>query len=410
MLPILAMAALALAFFQRVPSFFKEHTEGDEVVYVALAAEMGWDLSHYTTKDDPRVSRHPYSIVRQPLFHHPPLYALVLKTGDELFSAPVAFGLLFGNAVLLLTFYYAYRWLQLIDASPATSAVVFAGLTICPLLLFSTSRVAHDGILGMLLACAVVSLIISLERPSILRATVAGLLWVLALNTRYTALAMLPLLPMIQIYSFYRRSPQSPGHSGDVARPAMHSVWTSIAIVWGLVLTLGLQHYMRILSTYGSLLPSDFITLEGNEFSPFVRGLAERTRLGAVGSLLAIYPIGLALATPAAYRALWRSGLDHDWPPVMAVVGVYCLAVLLLFSFQQVRYFAVATPCLYLALPLLFEPRLIGRFWPWSLALGAASLMLMVTTGFLNAVLAPPGLADVAASLFYFVPPLGRLT
>ncbi len=406
LLLILAVIAVALAWFQRFPSFFKEHSEGDEIVYVTLAREMGWDLSHYTTKDDPRVSQNPYSIVRQELFHHPPFYALVLKTGDALFSAPVTFGLLFGNAVLLLTFCYAWHWLRMIDASSVVSAVVLAGLATCPLLLFSTTRIAHDGILGMLLACAVVAQIDSLEKPSVPRALIAAGLWVLALNTRYTALAMLPLLGLIQAYYvlFRRGGSDSASEAAKSAVPS--AIWVTIIIVWGSVLTLGLQHYVRIAMTYGTIWPSEFITLDDEQFSPFMKTLSQRARLPVAASLLAIFPIGIALIAPSAYRALWRSFRNREWLPVMVSAGVYSLLAVFVFSFQQLRYFAVATPCLCLGLPLLFEQRLIGRSWPLSLGLGAVTLLLMITTGFFNAVLAPGGMADLVPSLFYFVPQL----
>ena len=76
-----------LAFFLIVmvllhlPSFSARHHEGDERVYLMLARDMSWDLSYYTTRDHPYISKYPYSIYRAELFHQPPLYPLILKAG-----------------------------------------------------------------------------------------------------------------------------------------------------------------------------------------------------------------------------------------------------------------------------------------------------------------------------------------
>src|ERR1700733_6103280 len=71
------------------PMLFKSHFEGDEVAYFVLSQRMGWDLSNYTTKDDPRVNTFPYTIYRNPVFHHPPLLPLVLKAGAHFTANPL---------------------------------------------------------------------------------------------------------------------------------------------------------------------------------------------------------------------------------------------------------------------------------------------------------------------------------
>lgn len=410
-LAALAAFALALALVQRFPSFFKQHGEGDEIVYLTLAREMNWNLSHYTTMDDPRVRRYPYSIYRQELFHHPPLYPLLLKVGEALFFAPVAFGLVVGNGVLLLMFYYAMRWLEMIEAPLAVSAVVFAALASCPLLLFSTTRLHHDGLFGMLVACAVVAQMGTHDEPSLWRAITAAGLWIFAFNMRYTALAMLPLPLVIFAYHHFRRkNMQSEGvRAGHRRRRSRALNWKAVAVLASLVLALGLQHYARILSTYGTLVPGEIIVAdEGVEkFSPFLASVFDRTRLSVVYLLLTIFPIGLMLLCPQTYGALWQCFRRSEWLAVMVLAGAYCSLVIFVFAFQQVRYFAAAMPCLCLGLPLIFDLRLIGRYRWLSFALGAASLLLMITTGFLNGVLAESVVAEPVPSLFFFIPPLG---
>lgn len=71
----------AVTILLHCPMLFKPHSEGDELAYFVLSQRMGWDLSNYTTKDDPRINKFPYTIYRNPVFHHPPLLPLVLRAG-----------------------------------------------------------------------------------------------------------------------------------------------------------------------------------------------------------------------------------------------------------------------------------------------------------------------------------------
>ena len=186
---------------------FKPHSEGDELAYFALSQRMGWDLSNYTTKDDPRVNTFPYTIYRNPVFHHPPLLPLVLKAGaqftanpllqftrtpprsrggasaDYVTAAPVAAAFLLNVAVTVAALWYVCRLLVLCNIGPHYGATALVGITLCPLLLFSTVRIHHDGLAGLLLLCGFIAFAESLERRTIIPAIEASF-WLVAPRLR----------------------------------------------------------------------------------------------------------------------------------------------------------------------------------------------------------------------------------
>jgi len=148
-----------------VKSFSATHIEGDETVYLTLSQEMNWNLTHYTTMDDPKVSHYPYATYRHPLFVHPPLYPLILKIGG-IFGQPLVAGLLFVNLSMGLLLLYAWRVMVMLQISPRWSVVAFVGIVFCPLLFFSTSRLHTDGLLAIWLTCALVAYMEALDTES----------------------------------------------------------------------------------------------------------------------------------------------------------------------------------------------------------------------------------------------------
>ena len=154
---------LLLCVLMHAKSFSVSHIEGDEIVYLTLAREMNWDFSGYSTQHDAAVRRFPHSIYRQELFHHPPLYPLVLKIG-MLFQQAVFFGLAFQVLAMALLLIFARRAAQLCELPPRLQAVLYAGMTFGPLLMFSTGRLHHDGLLAIFLFCERMSMFPPISR------------------------------------------------------------------------------------------------------------------------------------------------------------------------------------------------------------------------------------------------------
>ena len=189
--------SVAASLFLHAHSFWLQHEESDEIVYVALARRMSWDLSDYSTRDIPGIRLLPYSIYRQPLFHQPPLYPLILKLGSRI-GNPVTCGLVFSCGSMVLLLWTTWRWMVFVQMPPSWAAAGFAGLVFCPPLLASTFLLHLDGLLGIYAACGIIFYIEALEHCSVFRAALAGLLLAAAFNLRYNSLLILPLIPALR--------------------------------------------------------------------------------------------------------------------------------------------------------------------------------------------------------------------
>ena len=411
----LVVALWLLNALQHIPSFYFEHTEGDERVYLCLAREMHWNLANCTTKHDPLIRTFPSPIYRSDLFHHPPLYPLVLKIG-MLYGATVVTGLVFSNLMMGLTFFLAWRRMLQDKVDVHWASIAFVGLAFCPLLLFSTARLHHDGLLGLMLACAVIVYIEALGKRSKVHAMIAGFLFVAAMNTRFSALAALPLVPMLQLFALHRIHIVS--QTAQVNRKrisfwqhaSQFENWIVFAIVTALVSTLGMQHYYRMLATCGTLAPSTISATPGSAagFSQFLHIVAHRSRIEMIAWLLCVFPFLVVFFTPWSYQIIVRDLRAGRWRSMLLVVFLYLLGACFVFTHRQMRYFSMATPFLYLGLPYLFQ-QTAKEFRMVLLSVAALTFLLMITTGFLNAALNPPNAMLVVPSLFYCLPALRHL-
>lgn len=401
--------AIGFSILMHASSFWWAHTEGDELVYLALAHEMKWDLSHYTTRDDPTIRKFPDSIYRGPLFHQPPLLPLVLKLGQVTIGSAVDAGLLFENVAIWLLLYYTWRWMVFQRMPILWGSIALAGVTFCPLLLSSSTRLHHDALMACFMVSGLVAYIEALQRPGILRATIAGLLLSIGLNLRYNALIYLPILFVLQLDNVVRSGMQNTSSEPVPQKLPTSSAsrWLAFGIVGGLVATVGLQHYYRVLANYGSLMPSSFLHLDPDaaEFSPFLRSVLERQPWKTALHLVLIYPILFAFALPAVYVPLLRRLREGSREVLFTPIFLYLFAVEFYFSYSQVRYFATVMPCLYLALPLMIRDQ-TSRYRTILGGLAALSLMLMFATGFGKTQATSPESMLIVPAPFFYLPPL----
>lgn len=398
---------LLLMVLLHLRAFAVPHEEGDERAYLALAQEMGWDLSDYTTRDHPTVSRYPYSIYRQSLFHHPPLYPLVLKLGIAV-GAPVFVGLGFQVLAMALLLVFAQRAARRMELPESLQAALLAGLVLGPLLFFSTTRLHHDGLLAIFLFCAFTLYVEALETRSTGKAVGAGLLFAAALNVRYNALVALPLIGAVQLFHLYRQAAATSGGDGSRASPLLRVArdptrWKGFGVVALLVLALGLPHYVRVLATYGTLLPSSFIVPDAGveSWNDFLRRVHARSRLHVALYLLAIFPMALTWVGPSALRQLAERWRERSWELVYPCVALFLLSVQMLTVHTQVRYFAAMSPFLITSFALQIHGARGGErraLWMWA----ASTLLLMSISSFVA--IFQPGSAEVFPALFFLLP------
>ncbi len=77
------------------------------------------------------------------------------------------------------------------------------------------------------------------------------------------------------------------------------------------------------------------------------------------------------------------------------------------FSYKQLRYFAAVTPFMHVCWPYLLRHSRMREWVQWSIwGLGGVTLLLMVTTGFLNASLHDPDQTLIVPSIKIYWPRL----
>ncbi len=409
--------SVAASLLMHARSFWLRHEESDELVYLALARRMSWTLSDYSTRDIPGIRSLPYSIYRQPLFHQPPLYPMILKIGERM-GNPVICGLLYSCGSMVLLLWLTWRWMAFLRIPPAWAAGGFAGLVFCPLVLASTTLLHLDGLLGIYGACGLVLYIEALDLRSACKAALAGILLAAAFNLRYNSLLLLPLVPALQAYQLYRLASGAARSQAVTPMDRRGAFWSSVqerknwsvfAIVVLLVAILGLPHYYRILATYGTLRASSFIKLEpgAEHFSTYMGLILRRRPWKMALYLLCIFPVLLVFFSPLPYRLIALGLRKGSWAPVPLAIFLYLLPAEFLFSYQQVRFFAAETPFLFLGIPYLLKAA-SGPARELLFALGSVSLFSMITTGFIRTVASPPDAVEIIPSIFYYLPPLMR--
>jgi hypothetical protein len=429
----------AVTVLLHCPMLFKTHSEGDELAYYVLSQRMGWDLSHYTTKDDPRVNAFPYTVYRNPLFHHPPLLPLVLKAGSHFTANPllqlmrtgaprtrrdanadsvaaesVAAAFLFMVVVYIAALWYACRLLVLLEVEPRYGAAALIGITLCPLVLFSTVRIHHDGLAGLLLFCGFVAFAEALERGGVVAAIEAAFWLVAAMNVRFNAIAALPLILLMPLYALTRQPKLAPKSSQEPSMNSPQSThlrprWLVPAIVIGAVLTLGMQHYYRLFAVYGTLSPWAFVQPIGDvtKFSPFLAIIERMSRSWVCWELAAMFPFAILFIAPWIVRQYGRDWRARKWSVWFAFVFACMFLTQIVFAYKQVRYFAAVTPFMHACWPDILR-RSPQREWvKWSIwGMGGVTLLLMITTGFLNASLHDPDQTLVLPSITIYWPTL----
>jgi hypothetical protein len=232
---------------------------------------------------------------------------------------------------------------------------------------------------------------------------IAGLLLAAALNLRFNALLFLPLLPVLALCPLGRFSTDKPPSPARVRR------WQGLGIIAVILLTVGLQHYYRILATYGTLLPSSFLTADPRElaaFSNHMRNLGRITLGRCLLLLIMVFPFLLAFLLPWTWRPVRQAWRSRSWAAVLPLLFLSLMMLHLgLTPNYQLRFFSAYTPLLYLSLPLLLATQpLVFRVVLSSLA--GFTLLMMVTTGFAKTQMLMPDVVDVVPAPVMYIKPL----
>ena len=368
--------ALAITLLLQLPTFWASHSEGDEIVYVVLSQQMGWDLSNYTVRDVAPVNQFPERAYRSPLYTHPPLIPLLIKGVLQLCRMasyqphdlwPV---MLIGLGFKLLALFSLHallrRWAE--SAFVAPLGVLLCAL--CPVLSFASARILLDAALAALLLWSVVALQAAIERNRLCDWAVAGVAFSLFLNTKYQALGFLP-IPLL-VFGYARYSQPSPAFLYERIR--------GLSLFAGLCLLIGLSHYFRMWLVYGTASVEHLLVRE-RAASAFVDRVMARTRPDAWLSLLLLYPLWLAWLSPDFWAQAVAQVRARDAAVLPLAIAVYAFVFASIFTHITERYWSIFTLFL-IASFMLYLDRARGRRWP--LFLFGLSCVLMGWSSFLN--------------------------
>jgi len=397
---ILFLIVSVISILFHLKSFYVKHNEGDEIVFRTLAKEMNWDLSHYTTMDNKYVRQFPSKIYTQPLFFHPPFYPLILKLGQFLGNS-VLWGLLFQNVSFILLMGFMCRVLFVLKLSRSAVVMALALLVLCPVHLFSTTKLHLDGLLSIYFFCGVTLFVESLIKKSLLKSFLSGILLTVALNMKYTVLAMTPILFFVQVYYLYTKIDHGKNYQQTIFN---WKNWKYFLIMGIPVLLLGGQHFVRFFLEYGTLNPARFTTTmeEAFAWNRFLATIHSRTRLHCLSYLLAIFPIFAIYLTPPFWIYCKNNFKTKEWGFIYVAISIYLIIICFYASYKQLRYLAPILPFTYLTILLVWE-KVSPRIQKYYSGLILLSLFLMSTTGFRNTILFP--LSDkIVPSIFDYLP------
>ena len=279
--------------------------------------------------------------------------------------------------------------------------MALAFIVLCPVHLHSTTKLHLDGLLSIYFFCGVTLFIESLIKESLLKSFLSGILLAIALNLKYTVLAMTPILFFVQVYYLYTKI--------DHGKNCQQTIfdwknWKYLLIMGIPVLLLGGQHFVRFFLEYGTLSPRHFSTTmeEALAWNRFLVTIQNRTRFHCLSYLLAIFPIFVIYLSPHFWIYLKNHYKKKEWDFIYVVISIYLLIIFFTYSYKQLRYLAPMLPFTYLAIILVWE-KVSLRFQKYYAGLIIISLFLMGTTGFRNMIIFPLS-AKIIPSIFDYLP------
>jgi len=336
-----------VALFQ-VASIFSPHIEGDELVYLSLSKNMGWDLTNYTVMDVAPLNQFPNRLYREPVFIHPPLFPLILKTGALLIN-PVLFGILFNGMLKFALAVLMWRFALALGSSMMTAQAVAVFVTACPILGFISSRILIDMSFTLSIVAAIFLLIRSVGSDTYKNLTLAVICICILLNTKIQAVLYLPLFAFLYIMA--------------IRSAFQKQLLTSIALRKQILISIlligvvGLSHHFRLLLNLGFQECLHILDVE-KPFNPFMLRIIARSLPKYIVYLAMIHPIVVILVAPRFWIEV-RQSIGNIPDPVLylGLSILYSTLVTLLLSPAQERYWAHVFPLIFLFIAVLYEKR-----------------------------------------------------
>jgi len=343
---VLLVLFSAFTIFLKLPSLAFPHDEPDEVVYWSVAQNL---LEHgdYTLRGAEILKRLSPAIYDRPLFHHPPLYPILLTPFVALDAKPAAVMISWFGHLLCLLSVGIVGWTLLArgEGSGETLWLLLLGVATDPLLTLVSRKLWIDGLLAGLVAfglALVWAALVSRRRRLLLVS--AGVVLGLAGLAKLPGLLAAPVAAML-VWTGGRSRRERARDLLLVAVPC-----ALLVLPWLLVFR----------ATYGTFTPAwvrpDAWAIRHYPFLAI-----------AVGRPWYYYAAKLAIAEPVALAGLaLLLRRPRALNPASFAAPVWLLLWLVAYTIQSVgghgflmRYVAPAVPALYATLAFAPEP---GRF------------------------------------------------
>lgn len=363
----LAALVILAGLLLKLPSLRNNHFEADEQIYLWVADN--WRATGaYTLRGTPVLPTLSPEIYDRPLFHHPPLFIILIMPLVHLFydGAAVLVSWL-GHVLCAVAVFIVARRLARDGPRGAVLLPVFA-VMVDPLLIFTAQKIWLESLLAGLSALCLAFLLLGMtgDRRR-LWFFASGTAWGLAILTKTTAVVLAPLV--VAALARERLAGRKDGllrDAGLLAAPAV-------------VLTL--PWFLLFHRAYGGLFP-DWIKPDRwmLEHIPFMRMVVDRpagyffTELAFINPLVAV-----TVVLQAAQRRMprWPEALLWAW--FLVILGAFTALGMSGRSFQMRLITMAVVPISMLLGPLLAGLR--GRASTIALAAVGAALIYNAATG-----------------------------
>lgn len=237
-----------------LPAFFVPHNENDEVIYQTLIEKTTFKLKDYTLQGTKILEKLPKVNYNFPVFHHPPLFIFAGALVNKLFGRNLI--ILIPVLSNILTIFLVYKIGSKLY-NHQTGLLAATILTICPISLFTASKIWLDSFLTLGLTL-VIYFILEIKKNN-LYALAAGLIFALSLMVKYSAVFILPIVFLVIVLN--------------------KKVWseklkTFLFFLMPLVLTIPWFNYNY--QQLGKIFPNQRLSAEGVEMFPFLAMVAKR--------------------------------------------------------------------------------------------------------------------------------------
>lgn len=188
----LLLIILITSFLIRLPALFKPPLENDEIIFKTLIEKTTFKLQDYSLQGTEILSKLPKSTYDFPVFHHPPLFVFTQAFITKVFHInnlkilPILSGLL---TIFLIFKIGSIMYNQKIGLMAALI------LALCPITLFTSTKVWIDSYLTLLVSLTIYLFLKS--EKNIIFTFLSGLTFTAAVLTKYTSVVTFPIILII---------------------------------------------------------------------------------------------------------------------------------------------------------------------------------------------------------------------